>query len=806
MTQPVPENHTVDSGHWPSRVLAIAAFVWILFVIYVGYGGLWMADQIAIATGEGLSGWGWLAGMIAVALLLAVPLLVLALIWKQPRYRSLFRGWLAAALFALFLSPPLFFGPNQEYVATALKIILTALYILLFFVLQRSAREQTGDEAGYNVSHVAFLALALGVIVALPWLALGALGSPLETAASVIAALLFGVAAALVIDSYIIPYIKGWHDGIQLQAVNLFTGGLAAGAVLLIMGGAAGYRGQQLLLILALPAMGWAVVGLLTLTRRIWPAALFVALAIAGPYLFIDGAEMAIVFAFGLSSLLGLAFQATFFTVLLGWFIGLLLLFSSHSLRQQPVDRPRTARLSPLLALIAVGLAIAVYFLLGQPGFYGDHLFVILRDQADLSAIDTGSDLATRRSETYERLVSHAESSQSNLRQELERFGIEYTPFYLVNAIEVQGGPLLQLWLSQRPDVDRILPNPTLRPAEPESSPGLPASAPSGTLWNLSMIGADRVWQELGVTGSGIVVGQSDSGVEWEHDELQDSYRGNDGDHDYNWYDPWYHSTEPVDQGGHGTHTLGTVLGNRTGVAPDATWFGCSNLTRNLGNPALYLECMQFMLAPFPIGGDPFQDGDPALGADVLNNSWGCPSLEGCDATSLLPAIRALRASGIFVVVSAGNEGPSCSSLDSPLAIYEEAFSVGAINSSRSLTSFSSRGPVTVDGSERTKPDVVAPGFDILSAFPGNGYRAWEGTSMAGPHVAGVVALMWSANPQLVGDIELTEQILRETAQPDVDVSGGCTAGQELPNNDFGYGLVDAYAAVERALELAAGP
>src|SRR5690606_461336 len=143
--------------------------------------------------------------------------------------------------------------------------------------------------------------------------------------------------AALVIDSYIIPYIKGWHDGGQLQAVNLFTGGLAAGAVLLIMGGAAGYRGQQLLLILALPAMGWAVVGLLTLTRRIWPAALFVALAIAGPYLFIDGAEMAIVFAFGLSSLLGLAFQATFFTVLLGWFIGLLLLFSSHSLRQQPV-------------------------------------------------------------------------------------------------------------------------------------------------------------------------------------------------------------------------------------------------------------------------------------------------------------------------------------------------------------------------------------------------------------------------------------------------------------------------------------
>jgi subtilisin family serine protease len=650
------------------------------------------------------------------------------------------------------------------------------------------------------------LALALGVSVTLPWVASGALGSLPETAGSVLAALLFGFAAALVINTYIMPYVLGHHRDGQIPVRNLLTGGLAAGTVLLIMGGASGYRGQQLLLIIALPAIGWAVVALLTLTQRIWPAALFLALAIVGPYLFVDGAEMAIAVAFGLSSLLGYAFQSAFYAVLIGLVSGLLLLFASRSLPRRQSGRSFTTFLFPLLALASVGLAVAIYFLLGQPGFYGDHLYVVLRDQASLDVDDSGSDLTARRADTYELLVSHAQDSQGDLRQELERFGIEYTPFYLVNAIEVEGGPLLQLWLSQRPDVDRVLPNPTLRPSEPEVSPGIAADAPVDTLWNLSIIGADRVWQELGVTGSGIVVGQSDSGVEWEHRELQDSYRGGSGDHDYNWYDPWYHSTEPVDAGGHGTHTLGTVLGNQTGVAPDATWFGCSNLARNLGNPALYLECMQFMLAPFPIGGDPFQDGDPALGADVLNNSWGCPSLEGCDATSLLPAVRALRASGIFVVVSAGNEGPNCSSLDAPPAIYDEVFSIGAINSSRQVTSFSSRGPVTVDGSGRTKPDVVAPGFDILSAFPGGTYRAWEGTSMAGPHVAGVVALMWSANPQLVGDIELTEQILRETAQPNVDANAGCTLSEELPNNNYGYGLVDAYAAVERALELAAGP
>ena len=94
------------------------------------------------------------------------------------------------------------------------------------------------------------------------------------------------------------------------------------------------------------------------------------------------------------------------------------------------------------------------------------------------------------------------------------------------------------------------------------------------------------------------------------------------------------------------------------GVAPDAQWIACVNLERNLGNPPLYLNCMQFMLAPFPHNGDPLKDGDPTRAAYVLNNSWGCPTLEGCDAESLRPAVDALRKAGIFVAVSAGNDGP----------------------------------------------------------------------------------------------------------------------------------------------------
>ena len=145
------------------------------------------------------------------------------------------------------------------------------------------------------------------------------------------------------------------------------------------------------------------------------------------------------------------------------------------------------------------------------------------------------------------------------------------------------------------------------------------------------MINVERVWQEFSIFGEGIVIGQSDSGVDGSHPELSSSYRGLPGQNDYNWYDPWFNSPAPNDIGGHGTHTLGTILGENTGVAPGATWFACVNLARNLGNPGLYLDCMQFMLAPFPADGSPLHDGNPNLGANIINNSWGCPPIEGCD-------------------------------------------------------------------------------------------------------------------------------------------------------------------------------
>jgi subtilisin family serine protease len=403
----------------------------------------------------------------------------------------------------------------------------------------------------------------------------------------------------------------------------------------------------------------------------------------------------------------------------------------------------------------------------------------------------------------YKTLTDHANKTQADLRSFFQKTNIEYTPYYLENAMEVRGGVFLKLYLESRPEVDRVIPSPRLRYApEDFPQPGVESAHDGSVLWNVSMIGADKVWDEFGAQGEGIVVGQSDSGVDGNHPALRSQYRGLNQGGDYNWFDPWNGTTSPNDENGHGTHTMGTILGaNGIGIAPKAKWMACVNLDRNLGNPALYLDCMQFMLAPFPQGGDPLKDGDTTRAAHVMNNSWGCPSLEGCDPNALLYAANNLRDAGIFVVVSTGNDGPNCETVESPLSLYDSVFSVGAIDQFGNMADFSSRGPVTADGSNRVKPDIVAPGVEIFSALPKSTYGANSGTSMAGPHLVGVVALIWSAQPELIGDIDATEQIIIDTAKPYTgNTSQGCFTG-DSPSNAYGYGVVDVYEAVKKALE-----
>jgi subtilisin family serine protease len=196
----------------------------------------------------------------------------------------------------------------------------------------------------------------------------------------------------------------------------------------------------------------------------------------------------------------------------------------------------------------------------------------------------------------------------------------------------------------------------------------------------------------------------------------------------------------------------------------------------------------------------------PSFSPHVINNSWGCPPSEGCNTGNFAimdTVINNLRAAGIVVVVSAGNAGPSCSTVEDPAAIFPGSFTVGATTVMDSISGFSSRGPVTVDGSNRIKPDVSAPGSGIRSSTPGGNYATWSGTSMAGPHVAGAVALLISARPSLAGKVDSIELILKQTAVKLLtDQSCNGIPSSSYPNNTYGHGRIDIMAAVTKALQV----
>ncbi len=450
-------------------------------------------------------------------------------------------------------------------------------------------------------------------------------------------------------------------------------------------------------------------------------------------------------------------------------------------------------------------------------------ILLILRDQADLSGAWDVSGREARLRYGYDTLRVTAQRSQAGIRRVLDSAGVNYRPFYLVNMIALRGDRDLVIRLAARPEIARVVANPKVRMSTPmpDSGPLAPQTV-AGVEANVAYVRAPDVWA-LGYTGEGIVVAGQDTGYDWQHPALIAQYRGYDGvtvTHDYNWHDAIHEDdpstspgnpcgfdlAAPCDDIGHGTHTMGTIVGddgagNRVGMAPGARWIGCRNMDRGWGTPERYAECFQFFLAPYPLGGDPFQDGEPDLAPHVINNSWTCPPYEGCDWETLQAVVENVRAAGILVVASAGNGGSSCSTVEHPPAIYGAALSVGATDNSGAIASFSSRGPVTVDGSGRLKPDLSAPGVGVRSSVPGAGYASFSGTSMAGPHVAGTAALLWSAVPHLLGDVDATEEAIARAARPRTTTEGcGGDGTGDVPNNVYGWGNLDVLAAVERTL------
>jgi uncharacterized repeat protein (TIGR01451 family) len=435
---------------------------------------------------------------------------------------------------------------------------------------------------------------------------------------------------------------------------------------------------------------------------------------------------------------------------------------------------------------------------------------VFLSEQADLSAADTLESKAAKGAYVYETLSSLAEATQKPLRASLDSQGVTYKSFWVVNALWVRGNQNLIEQIAQRNDVAHIYANPQVKLSLPEEKFVAAPQSPTAIEWNITKINADDVWA-AGYTGQNVVIGGADTGYDWDHPALINQYRGWDGataDHDYNWHDATGDSPNtPVDPYWHGTHTMGTMVGddgssNQIGVAPGAKWIGCRNMDDDgNGTPDLYIECYQWFIAPTRTDNS---DPDPTKAPHVINNSWSCPPSEGCAPNSLLTAVQNVRSAGILTAHSAGNSGSSCSSIDDPAAIYAESFTVGAVDNSDTIASFSSRGPVTVDGSNRRKPDISAPGVSVRSSLPGTGYGTSGGTSMAAPHIAGVVALLISARPSLAGQVDQLETIIEQTAVP-LYTSQGCgdDTPSSLPNNVYGYGRVDAWAAFVPQLSLA---
>ncbi len=437
--------------------------------------------------------------------------------------------------------------------------------------------------------------------------------------------------------------------------------------------------------------------------------------------------------------------------------------------------------------------------------------FVYLQDYPDLSHAYGIHDWSERGWYVYQTLRRHAAVSQQAIRAWLDEQHISYHPFWIVNALAVEGTAADLQALEARADVAYLRANELVSlgvTAEPSAISSCKADE-QGMCWNIKQINAHRVWKDYGISGQGITVAHIDSGVRLDHPALVQQYRGYRGEdtftHAYNWYDPVNNTTSPNDAGNHGTHTMGTMVarGDGTpdqptvGVAPGVRWMaarGCGSTTCKETN---LVEAAEWLLAPTnPDGETP----RPDLRPHIINNSWASAQSNSSEYREFTTA---WHAAGIFPVFSAGNTTSiACGSITSP-GDYANVVGVGATTSSDSIAYFSRVGP---SYDQRIKPDITAPGDSIVSTFAGSGlnYGTLNGTSMASPHVAATVALLWSANPALIADYDATYDLLTSTAVPRIDDHytssrfDACKA-DTIPNNIYGYGRIDAYAGVTAA-------
>ncbi len=436
-----------------------------------------------------------------------------------------------------------------------------------------------------------------------------------------------------------------------------------------------------------------------------------------------------------------------------------------------------------------------------------------MRDKVDLSRFDQGRGSAGA---MIRALQAAAAKAQPPVLQWLADHGIAGRAFWIDNSIACKLGPGLIRELATRdeigdiefdvpiylpeirteplPDDENAVDQPSgnqspgertsEEPTSRERRPGGQAAgdqAPRTVYWNLRTIHAPEVW-ELGLNGTGIVVGSMDSGAEVTHPALAGKWRGGTN----SWHDAVNHLPDPYDDNGHGTHTIGTMVGGDgrgafpedIGVAYGAQFISAKILDANnsLSSVSVAIEGAQFMLDP---DGDPDTDDLP----HVINNSW---AFGNQLYAGFYESAAAWQAAGIIPVFAIGNEGPDPASTRPP-GNYNNVIGVGATTSADEVWTSSSRGPSPtgpIFPHDLRKPEIAAPGADVRSSWRGGGYVNGFGTSMAAPHVAGTVALLLQANPGLTYDE--VRAILCQSSQ---DLG---PAGYDY---DYGYGRLDALEA-----------
>lgn len=389
-------------------------------------------------------------------------------------------------------------------------------------------------------------------------------------------------------------------------------------------------------------------------------------------------------------------------------------------------------------------------------------------------------------------LETLADSSQKSTRDFLDSRSIKYKSFWISNQIFIEGATLeLAEELASLSSVDEISEEVVVQLDDTLNGPVIEDpktdNIPRALQWGVQKIKADQVWSSTGITGRGIVVGGIDTGARYTHQDLRNNYRT-----EYGWLDPTENRPDPWDNNGHGTHTIATIAGaDGIGVAKDAKWIACKGCASSACFSNHLQSCGEWMLCPTRADGT---ERNCNTAPNIVSNSWaggrGNPWYD--------PVIDAWIAAGIIPMFAQGNAGSRCSTDQSPGDRH--VIGVGSTTSDDSLSYFSSRGP-SIDF--RIKPEVSAPGSDVLSAYytSDSAYMSMSGTSMACPHAAGTVALVLQAR-------NLDYEGVRNNLMNGADTEGltppntncGGINDTIYPNNAYGAGRINALRSVQAAI------